>query len=98
MLSGQIRAIQYCDFEKIDRPKSRCGQNVSQKVSKMSIKMAKWRNWPLNYPHRLISYGPNRWSFTERCLGSAGIFKGDVIGILAAVVRLESMRRSSSCI
>src|ERR1017187_6038873 len=52
----------------------------------------------LNHLQRLTGYGVNYRSFTEQYLGSTGIFKEAVIGILAAVAKQERVRLSQRAI
>jgi len=52
----------------------------------------------LNHLQRLTGYGVNYRSFTEQYLDSTGLFKEAVIGILAAVAKMERVRRSERTI
>lgn len=48
----------------------------------------------LNHLQRLTGYGVNYRSFTEQYLDSTGLFREAVIAILAAVAKMERVRRS----
>jgi len=52
----------------------------------------------LNHLERLNGYGMNYRSFTEQYLDSTRMFKGAVIGILAAVAKQERVRLSERTI